>query len=71
MDESLSWQQISNTTMSDAKYQQTLHNASPDQKAVIDKVFTHNRSPIVENSSDQLIATLCNWWSWGRQKFSN
>ena len=55
MDESLSWQQISHSTMSDADYQLALHNASPDQKAVIDKVFTHNRSRIVNTSADQLL----------------
>jgi len=32
----------------------TLNNAS-DQKVVIDKVFKHNRSLIVEDSTDQLL----------------
>ncbi len=55
VDESLSWQQLSQTTMSDTEYQHTLNNASADQKAVIDEVFSHNRSRIVDNSTDQLL----------------
>lgn len=46
--ESLNWNMVTHTTM----YQQALHNASPDQKLVIDKVFTHS---IVDNYTDKLL----------------
>ena len=55
VDESLSWQQLSLTTMSDTEYQQAMNNASPDQKVVLDKVYTHNRSLILNGSADQLL----------------
>lgn len=51
VDESLSWQQVFQTTMTDAEYQHSLTNASADQ---IDKVFCHNRSRIVASSADFL-----------------
>ena len=54
-DESLSWQQLSLTTMSDTEYQQAMNNATPDQKIVLDKVYTHNRSLILNGSADQLL----------------
>ena len=55
VDESLSWQQIAQTTMSDTEYQESLNNASADQKVVIEKVFSHNRRRIVDGSTDQLL----------------
>ena len=54
-DESLSWQQLSLSTMTDAEYQHALNSASADQKVVIDKVFSHNRSRILDSSTDQLL----------------
>ena len=54
-DDSLSWQLLTETTMSDADYQHALHHASPDQKVVIDKVFNHNSRRILNNSTDQLL----------------
>ena len=41
--------------MSDADYQHALNHASPDQKAIIDRVFSHNRSRLLNNSTDQLL----------------
>ena len=54
-DESLSWQQASLTTISDAEHQHALNCASTDQRAVIDQVFTHHRSHILNNTDDQLL----------------
>ena len=55
VDESLSWQQLSLTTITDGEYQHALNSVSPDQKVVIDKVFSHNRSRILDNITDQLL----------------
>ena len=54
-DDNLSWQLLTETTMSDADYPNALHHTSPDQKVVIDKVFSHNRRRILNNSTDQLL----------------
>ena len=54
-DESMSWQQISLSTMTDAEYQHALNSASADQKVVIDKVYSHNTSRILDSSTDQLL----------------
>lgn len=54
-DESLSWQLISQSTMSDAEYQHALSHASPDQRLITDRVFSHNRGRIVDHNSDQLL----------------
>lgn len=54
-DESLSWQQLTETTMTDTEYKRALTSASADQRVAIDKVFTHNRSRIVNDCKDQLL----------------
>lgn len=55
VDESLSWHQISQTTMSDTEYQHALNHASLDQKVVIDMIFSHNRNRLLNNNPEQLL----------------
>lgn len=54
-DQSLSWQQASLTTMTDEQYLEAISSASSDQRAVIDKIYTHNRSHIIGTCTDQLL----------------
>ena len=49
------WHQVSLTTMTDEQYQQATNSASPDQRAVIDKIFSHNRSHIMGTCTEQLL----------------